>query len=80
MHFVDVRAADRMTLRVWERGAGVTEACGSGATAAVAAAHSWGLVGEHVEVAMPGGAAVVDVTDDTLLLTGPSVFVAEVHA
>ena len=80
VHFVDVRAADRMTLRVWERGAGVTEACGSGATAAVAAAHSWGLVGEHVEVAMPGGAAVVDVTDDTLLLTGPSVFVAEVHA
>ena len=79
VHFVAISAADRMSLRVWERGAGVTEACGSGATAAVAAAHTWGLVGEHVEVQMPGGAAVVDITDDTLLLTGPSVFVAEVH-
>ncbi len=80
VHFVQVSARDHMVLRVWERGAGITEACGSGATAAVAAASSWGLVGDHVQVQMPGGAAVVDVADDTLLLTGPSVFVAEVHA
>lgn len=80
VHFVQVAARDHMVLRVWERGAGVTEACGSGATAAVAAAHSWGLVGEHVRVQMPGGTALVDLAEDTLLLTGPSVFVAEVHA
>lgn len=80
VHFIQIPASDTMILRVWERGAGVTEACGSGATAAVAAAHGWGLVADHVEVHMPGGTAVVDVAEDTLLLTGPSVFVAEVHA
>lgn len=79
VHFVRVEAPDRLRLRVWERGAGVTEACGSGATVAAAVAHEWGLVGEHVEVSMPGGDAVVDVTGSTLLLTGPATFVAEVQ-
>ena len=77
VHFVRVLGPDELQLRVWERGAGVTEACGSGATVAAAVAHEWGLVGEHVRVTMPGGEAVVDV-GDTLLLTGPATFVAEV--
>ena len=47
--------ADAMTMRVWERGAGITEACGTGATAVARAAHDWGLVGERVTVHMPGG-------------------------
>jgi diaminopimelate epimerase len=79
VHFVRVSGPDQLELRVWERGAGVTQACGSGATVAAAVAHEWGLVGEHVQVAMPGGDAVVDVTDSTLLLTGPATFVAEVN-
>lgn len=65
-------------LRVWERGAGVTEACGSGACAAGYAAASWGLVTGPVEVHMPGGAAVVEVADDTIFLTGPATYVAAV--
>ncbi|MHB1139557.1 MAG: diaminopimelate epimerase [Microthrixaceae bacterium] len=77
VHFVKVLGPDELQLRVWERGAGVTEACGSGATVAAAVAHEWGLVGERVRVKMPGGEAVVDV-GDTLLLTGPATFVAEV--
>lgn len=65
-------------LRVWERGAGVTEACGSGACAAGYAALSWGLVTGPVQVQMPGGAAVVEVEDDTIFLTGPATYVAAV--
>ena len=37
-----------------------------------------GLVGEQVRVLMPGGEAQVSISDSTLLLTGPSVFIAEV--
>lgn len=79
VHFVSVEAPERVRLRVWERGAGITQACGSGAVAAVAAARSWGPMADRVEVSMPGGLAVVERSGDTLLLTGPSVFVAEVR-
>jgi diaminopimelate epimerase len=73
-----VTVLDRSTLRLrpWERGAGLTEACGSGACAAVAAAHGWGSVDGSVEVRMPGGTAVVTV-GSPMVLSVPSVFVDE---
>jgi diaminopimelate epimerase len=68
-----------LNLRVWERGAGITEACGTGACAAAFEAHRWGLVGDEVRVTMPGGAAVVLLDDDgSVTLVGPSVFIADV--
>ncbi len=67
---------DALDLRVWERGAGITEACGTGATAAAHAAHEWGLVGERVTVHLPGGDVQVAV-GDTLTLSGPAVHVAD---
>ena len=81
VHFVSVRDAAHLDLRVWERGAGVTRACGSGAAAAVVAAAGWGgvdPVDRPVEVAMPGGRAEVQLDGDRVLLTGESVFVADV--
>jgi len=78
VHFIAVSSPDTIDLAVWERGAGITEACGSGAAAAAVAANGWGIVGRSVTVRMPGGDAVVDITDDTVLLSGPSTFVAEV--
>ena len=69
---------DALDLRVWERGAGLTEACGTGACAAAAAAHGWGLVGEHVVVRMPGGDLDVTV-GKVLTLAGPTTFVADVE-
>lgn len=69
--------ADAMTMRVWERGAGITEACGTGATAVARAAHDWGLVGERVTIHMPGGDVEVAV-GDSMVLRGPSVFIAGV--
>jgi diaminopimelate epimerase len=66
---------DAMTMRVWERGAGITEACGTGATAVARAAHDWGLVGERVTVHMPGGDVQVAV-GEPMVLRGPTVFIA----
>ena len=71
--------ADAIDLAVWERGVGITEACGSGAGAAAFVAHRWGLVGADVTVHMPGGAARVVLENDEVTLIGPSVFIAAVE-
>ncbi|MGI9118680.1 MAG: diaminopimelate epimerase [Acidimicrobiales bacterium] len=70
---------DALDLVVWERGVGLTQACGTGACAAAHAAYGWGLVGERVAVRMPGGDVEV-VLGDTITLAGPSVFVADIEA
>ena len=69
--------ADQLAMTVWERGAGITEACGTGACAAAHAAHEWGLVGTEVVVSMPGGDATVGV-GPPLTLEGPATYVATV--
>lgn len=71
--FAHMEAPDRMRLRVWERGAGLTLACGSGACAAVANAHRRGLSGPEVTVHMDGG--VLDIVvrpDGHVLMAGPA--------
>ena len=66
-------------LCVWERGVGLTEACGTGACAAAHAARAWGLVGDSVAVRMPGGEALVRLDGDEATLVGPSVAIATVE-
>lgn len=81
-HFVSVVDDHTIDLRPWERGAGATAACGSGATAAAQRAHDWGAVGECVTVRMPGGAAQVDVMTParpTAILSGTTTFVAAIQ-
>lgn len=82
VHFIAASATepDVVEMRVWERGAGITEACGTGATAVARAAHDWGLTGTHVEIRMPGGSVQVDVAD-SMTLHGPATYIAsiEVH-
>jgi len=61
-----------MRLRVWERGAGLTLACGTGACAAVVAANRRGLTGRKVAVRLDGGALSIDWrADDRVIMTGP---------
>jgi diaminopimelate epimerase len=68
---------DTLTMRVWERGVGETEACGTGSVAAAAALHHWKRVGPAVTVQQPGGAAAVELRrDGTATLAGPSRHVA----
>lgn len=68
-----------MRLRVYERGAGETRACGSGACAAVAAARASDLVDERVKVSLPGGKLrlVWQGQGDTIKMTGPATVVFE---
>jgi diaminopimelate epimerase len=68
-----------LTLRVHERGVGITQACGTGACAAAAAARKWGLVGDEVTVRMPGGDVVVGLGEATTTLTGPATHVADIE-
>ena len=67
-----VRSRNRIRLRVWERGAGLTLACGSGSCAAVVAAVRRGLTDCKVTVEVDGGELHIDWTeDDHVLLSGP---------
>jgi diaminopimelate epimerase len=72
-------APGALVLRVWERGVGITEACGTGACAAVALARRWGLVDHAARVDMPGGSVMVELVDDRAVLTGPAVHVADIE-
>lgn len=58
-------------MRVWERGAGETLACGTGACATAYAAFRNGLCGRKVTVHLLGGDLEIEITDDTILMTGP---------
>jgi diaminopimelate epimerase len=70
---------DEITLRVWERGVGETMACGTGACASAVALHHWSRVGAKVTVHQLGGDAEVDLTGDTVVLTGPSQYIARIE-
>ena len=70
---------DSLAFRVHERGAGITMACGTGSVAAAAAAHAWGIVGPRVVVHNPGGDVTVELKQDEALLTGETVWIADVE-
>jgi len=77
VEFVAAEASDRLRMRVWERGAGETQSCGTGACASVAVMHRRGRVGAHVTVAVPGGDLDVEL-GDTVRLGGPVAHVFDV--
>lgn len=67
---------DAIRLRVWERGAGLTAACGTGACATAVAAIRQRLAASPVEVRLPGGALVIDWTaGGTIRMSGPATHV-----
>ena len=64
---------DAIDLRVWERGAGLTRACGTGACATAIAAMRRRLTGRRVTVTLPGGPLVIEWdAHDTVIMTGPA--------
>jgi diaminopimelate epimerase len=71
VEFASLIAPDTLRLRVWERGTGITLACGSGACATAVAAHLRGLTGTKVTLNVDGGVLEVDWRDDGVWLTGP---------
>ncbi len=71
-----VEARDRVRLRVWERGAGLTRACGTGACATAVAAIRAGKVASPVTVALPGGTLRIEwAPGGTIRMTGPATHV-----
>ena len=64
---------DRIVIRTWERGAGLTKACGSAACATAVAAARLGRTGRKVTVTLPGGDLTIEwrESDDHVLMTGP---------
>src|SRR5262249_14299051 len=74
VEFVAIDGADTLLMRVWERGVGETRSCGTGACAAAAVAHRRALVGDRVQVRVPGGDLLVEI-GETIRLGGPVVAV-----
>lgn len=73
VHFCEVLAPDRLSIRSWERGTGLTPACGSGACASVVVAAACGRTGRDVCVEMPGGEVRVRWdASERVFLSGPA--------
>ncbi len=73
VNVASVLGKDRLRLNVWERGAGLTRACGTGACATAIAAMRRGLVARLVKVTLPGGDLTIEWReDDSILMTGPA--------
>jgi len=71
-----VEAQDRIRLRVWERGSGLTRACGTGACATAVAAIRSGRVESPVTVALPGGELLIDwMPGGSISMSGPATHV-----
>lgn len=81
--FLQIESENRAHLRVYERGAGETLACGSGACAAMVVGRLWGLLQEQVIIELPGGALQLSWAGEghSVMMTGPAqtVFQGEIE-
>jgi diaminopimelate epimerase len=77
-----VQSPDRIRMRVWERGVGITQACGSGACATLVAAVRRGLTGRKAILVLDGGELTIEWRDDDdhVIMTGPAAtsFIGEI--
>tara|TARA_B100000929_G_scaffold63777_2_gene48617 strand:+ start:23671 stop:24474 length:804 start_codon:yes stop_codon:yes gene_type:complete len=73
VHLIKVDDSSNIRMRHWERGVGVTEACGTGACAGAFVASKWGQTESIVNVHMPGGSGIVSI-GQSITLSGPAVF------
>lgn len=72
IEIVQVLGSERLRMRVWERGAGITQSCGTGACATLVAAARRGLSGRKAEVVLDGGSLFIEwLPDDHVLMAGP---------
>jgi diaminopimelate epimerase len=77
VEFASRHGEDRLRMRVWERGVGITSACGTGACATAVAAFRRGLTGRNVEIVLDGGSLHIELREDDehILMTGPTTLV-----
>jgi len=73
VHFVEIVGSSEIIQRTWERGAGATFACGTGACGCVAVGQRLGLLDRRVAVHLPGGDLVIEAADDgQMMMNGPA--------
>ena len=79
VEFIQILNRKNIKMRVWERGAGETMACGTGASAACVASSLLGLTDRKATIHLPGGKLIIDwsVKDNHVYMTGPAVKVFE---
>ena len=77
VHFVQALSPSHLVMRVWERGAGPTLACGTGACATLVVCHRLGIAGRRARLDLPGGPLEIywEEASDHLFMTGPAVAV-----
>ncbi|WP_366979160.1 diaminopimelate epimerase [uncultured Fibrobacter sp.] len=83
IEFAQVVTPTQIRMRVWERGCGVTLACGTGSCATLVAARRTGRVGDEADIVLDGGVLHIKYNDnDHILMTGPAeeVFKGEIEA
>ena len=73
VHLIKVDDSSNIRMRHWERGVGITEACGTGACAGAFVASKWGQTESMVNVHMPGGSGMVSI-GQSITLSGPATF------
>jgi diaminopimelate epimerase len=72
VEFIEIINSNTIKMKVWERGAGVTLACGSGACAAVYAGWKKKLLEKNAEVKLEKWSLYIDIVDDEAIMTGPA--------
>ena len=79
IEFARVEADGSIRTRVWERGSGITQACGTGACATAVAAVLTGKAGRTSQIAMDGGTLTIEWSeqDNHVYMTGPAEFVCD---
>lgn len=75
VNFVSWAGEDELFVRTWERGAGRTLACGTGACATAVVASRTGRASDHVRIQVEAGSLDIDVTEDAVYMTGPAEYV-----
>jgi len=73
--FVRIIDSEKVEMKTWERGAGATMACGTGACATGVVLHALGLTGPQVEVCLEAGSLYIQVAPDRVYMTGPAEYV-----
>jgi diaminopimelate epimerase len=72
VNFAKVVSRDMVKVKTWERGAGYTFACGTGACAVAVIGNLTGRLDKSVEVQVPGGKLLIELTDEGVFMTGES--------
>ena len=72
VEFIEVVNSNKIKMKVWERGAGITLACGSGACAAVYAGWKKKLIENNAEVQLEKGSLHISIVDNEAIMTGPA--------